>query len=204
MGSAVDLGRRLRSYYSYSVLRRLHRSIIYQALLRHGYSPFSLLILEYCSSEDVRSREQYYLDSLAPEYNICKIAGVTTGRQASIETRQKMSEVKRGRLFSEERKESMRKAREGKVVSEETRLKMSEKHTGKTHTEETKAKIMASHPQALKVKFRDLETGNTGIYDSVRALARALELSDGSISKYLKSKSVKPFKKRYEIVFVDV
>src|SRR5690606_21760691 len=109
-----------------------------------------------------------------------------------------------GKVHSEETRLKMSENHRGKIHTEETRLKMSEKHRGKTHTEETKAKIMASHPKALKVKFRDLETGNTGIYDSVRALARALELSDGSISKYLKSKSVKPFKKRYEIVFVDV
>ena len=92
VGSAVDLGRRLTSYYSYACLTRgAKTSIIYSSLLRNGYSNFSLVILEYCPREDVCSREQAYLDALSPDYNICKIAGSTVGRKASGETKSKMS-----------------------------------------------------------------------------------------------------------------
>lgn len=121
------------------------------------------------------------------------------GRKASGETKKKMSGVKKGRPFSEERKESMRKARDGKIVTEETRAKMSGAHRGKEHTKETKAKILASHPKSQNVTVRDIETNKTESYDSVRALGRALDLNGASISKYLKSKSTKPFKGRYEI-----
>ena len=50
-------------------------SIIYRALLKNGYSNFSLEILEYCSPENVILREQYYMDLLKPDYNILKTAG---------------------------------------------------------------------------------------------------------------------------------
>jgi hypothetical protein len=62
--------------------------MIYKALIKYGYSQFNLDILEYCSSEVLINREQYYLDYFKPEYNILKIAGSLTGfkhSEASIE-----------------------------------------------------------------------------------------------------------------------
>ena len=35
--------------------------MIYSALLKYGYSNFSLEILEYCEAAEAVSREQYYL-----------------------------------------------------------------------------------------------------------------------------------------------
>jgi group I intron endonuclease len=43
---------------------------INRALLKDGYSSFSLYILEYCDEKDLIQREQYYFDLLKPEYNI--------------------------------------------------------------------------------------------------------------------------------------
>lgn len=57
---------------------------IYNALKHHVYSAFSLWILEYIdisnlSKEEVRKlileRENYYLKTFTPTYNISKIAG---------------------------------------------------------------------------------------------------------------------------------
>jgi group I intron endonuclease len=65
-------------------------SIIYKALRKYGFSKFSLEILEYCNIEDLLKREQYYIDLLKPEYNICKIAGSPLGRIVSEATRAKL------------------------------------------------------------------------------------------------------------------
>ncbi|RUS23422.1 hypothetical protein BC937DRAFT_88889 [Endogone sp. FLAS-F59071] len=42
---------------------------------------------EYCDRKDVISREQHYLDTLEPPYNIAKVAGpaTMTGRKQSPE-----------------------------------------------------------------------------------------------------------------------
>jgi group I intron endonuclease len=48
---------------------------IYKALLKYGYAEFRLEILEYCSPEVLIKREQFYFDTLNPEYNTLKIAG---------------------------------------------------------------------------------------------------------------------------------
>lgn len=53
--------------------------LIHKALIKYGYSNFTLDILEYCDPNDVISREQHYIDQLKPIYNILKIAGSSLG-----------------------------------------------------------------------------------------------------------------------------
>lgn len=82
VGSSVDLSRRFRIYYSLnSIERKLNKglSAIYSALLKYGYSNFSLNILEHCEPNVLITREQYYIDLLKPEYNILNIAGNKLG-----------------------------------------------------------------------------------------------------------------------------
>jgi len=67
------------------------KSLIYNSLLKYGYSKFKLEILEYCTPLEVISREQYFLDSLKPAYNILLIAGSRLGSKHSEETRAKLS-----------------------------------------------------------------------------------------------------------------
>ena len=52
---------------------------INRALLKYGYSNFTLEIIEYCEPSDVIDREQFYLDLLQPEYNILSKAGSSLG-----------------------------------------------------------------------------------------------------------------------------
>ena len=48
-------------------------------MIKNGYSNFRLEILEYCELEILIEREQYYIETLNPEYNILKQAGSLTG-----------------------------------------------------------------------------------------------------------------------------
>ena len=45
---------------------------IYKALLKHGYSNFSLDILEFCDKDNLILREKHYFNIYSPEYNILK------------------------------------------------------------------------------------------------------------------------------------
>src|SRR5438270_6750753 len=65
-------------------------SAIYGALLKYGYSNFSLDILEYCEPSLLISREQYYMDLIKPEYNILNMAGNRLGSKHSDTTKAKM------------------------------------------------------------------------------------------------------------------
>jgi group I intron endonuclease len=66
-------------------------SIIYSAILKHGYINFSLDILEYCEIAVLIGREQYYLDLLKPKYNILKVANSRLGSKQSEATKIKIS-----------------------------------------------------------------------------------------------------------------
>jgi hypothetical protein len=62
-----------------------------RALLKYGFSNFSLEILEHCKKKEILlEREQYYLDNLKPEYNIAEIAGSTLGYKHTSESLAKM------------------------------------------------------------------------------------------------------------------
>lgn len=78
VGSSTNIGNRLKKYYcnSYLLSKTLkHNSRIYKSILEYNYYNFNLYILEYCTMEDLISREQHYMDLLKPEYNILKTAG---------------------------------------------------------------------------------------------------------------------------------
>lgn len=86
IGSAINLTKRLRNYYSLICLRKIllrSRSKINSSLLEYGYKNFSLEILEYCKPFLLTKREQYYINILNPKYNICKIAGSRRGVKQS-------------------------------------------------------------------------------------------------------------------------
>ena len=67
--------------------------LIHKALLKNGYSNFSLEILEYCSLQNILEREQYYIDNLEPEYNILKLVNSSLGFKHSDETKEKLKKI---------------------------------------------------------------------------------------------------------------
>jgi len=52
-------------------------------------------ILQVCSKEDCIKREQYYIDTLKPKYNLCKIAGSTLGMVKTKEAIKKQFKAQR-------------------------------------------------------------------------------------------------------------
>jgi group I intron endonuclease len=67
------------------VLKRC-KSPIHGAILKHKLSKFKLEILEYCGASppsEAIGREQFYINSLEPEYNILKTAGSRLGSNHS-------------------------------------------------------------------------------------------------------------------------
>ena len=69
---------------------------ICKALLKYGYSNFSITILEFCDKDDCLKKEQQYIDLLSPEYNIFKIAGSSTGYIHTDEAKAKISAANTG------------------------------------------------------------------------------------------------------------
>jgi hypothetical protein len=136
IGSAVNLYNRARKH-RHELIQNKHGSPVLQnSWNKYGGDSFVFEILEIVNDrKDLILREQFYLDSENPEYNIRKIASSNLGLKASEETRKKMREAKLGekapwygKKLSESAKELNRQAHTGKKASEETRAKMSASH----------------------------------------------------------------------------
>jgi group I intron endonuclease len=111
VGSSISLSGRFSNYYSLNYPNnKLEKgsSIIYNALLKYGYSNFSLDILEYCKPDIIR--EQKYIDILKPEYNILKIAGSRFGIKQTEKAKRLIGDASKGRNFSRESKTKMQAA----------------------------------------------------------------------------------------------
>ena len=62
-------------YYNVNRLLNEKSMAINIALLKYGYTNFSLTILDICGIDDLMSREKHFFEVYSPEYNILKIPG---------------------------------------------------------------------------------------------------------------------------------
>ena len=188
--------------------------MIYNALLKKGYSNFTLEILEYCDSADLLKREQYYIDKWNPEYNILKTAGSSLGFKHSDETRTKISNSlagERNPMFGLKHSDEIiakisnslageRNPMFGKTGSKNPRF-------GKQHSSETRAKISifkAGKPRpqgagksSQPVEVIDIKNNIKTRHDSISAAALALGIKPATISKYFSNNQKKPYNSQY-------
>lgn len=158
VGSSVDLRKRFKYYFSVNYLRSVtlkYKSKIYSSLLKNGYDNFTLEILEHCDPDQCIEREDYYINLLKPDYNICPKAGSSFGRTTSEDTKMKLSTIAQNR-----------------------------KHVP---------------APGLQVQVTDLDTGITTTYNSIRAVAAALNSDIKTIWRREQNNITKPYRKRYII-----
>jgi group I intron endonuclease len=164
-------------------------SIIYKALLKYGYSNFSLEIIEYCDPNILIEREQYYIDQLKPEYNILKTAGSSAGfkhTEASIELIRATALSRKPRIISEETKSKISASLLGRTLSKETKLKMK----GRIHTAEAKSKIGISNYKVQAVTVTNNQTGVSIDFTTMKKAAEFLGTSSTQVRNYIKSKKL--------------
>lgn len=92
IGSSVRLVYRHKRHLSDLRTNQHHSIALQRAYNKYGESNFEFTIIEYCNDSNILEREQYYIDNLKPEYNICKIAGNCLGVKHSEETINKRAE----------------------------------------------------------------------------------------------------------------
>jgi group I intron endonuclease len=96
-----------------------HNSRLQNSWNKYGKENFIFDIIEECIPEQCLIREQFYIDTLNPEYNIYRIAGSPRGRILSVETKRKISQSLKGKPLSEERKNKISLSLKGKPKSED-------------------------------------------------------------------------------------
>lgn len=184
VGSSSNLVRRFREYLSIYYLElevKKGRSNICTALLKHGYSSFQLEILEYCTTDKVIEREQYFLDLLKPEYNILTTAGSSLGHIHTDEAKAKMSLA-----WTEERKK--------KHLEHLNRLNTSQEHQERFKqlglNRKGSAKPEGSGTPSIKIEVFDTLTREKSIFPSISDAARAINCTKASISLAFKRQKV--------------
>ena len=174
IGSAKNIGIRL-SKHLLDLERNLHHSIYLQRAW-NKHQNINIEIIEIC--DNIIEREQYYIDTLQPHFNLCKKAANCNGIKRSENHKNKISEhhknnkaywdnIYANRIIkhSDETKEKIRIASMGRQFSKETRNKIS------------KAKVL-SNEIILKIKQLRL----SGV--SISKAAQQLGISISSVKRY--------------------
>lgn len=158
-------GARFHKYYSTKYLKS-RNTPLHNALLKNGYSNFSLEILEYCDKNNAIQREQYYIDTFKPEYNILQTAGSSLGFKHSEET---LKYFKEERKLSEQAKEKLSNAASSRVLSELEKKKLSDVRKGIKLSNETKDKLSSSITSmtGVPITIKDISTGIEKEYKSL-------------------------------------
>jgi len=134
---------------------------------KYGSYSFEFYTLETCNLDDLTDREQFWIDTLKPEFNLAPAANSMKGYKHTEEARMNMSLAHVGKSFhtEEHRKflsekmkgnkyavgvnksiqiEAMRKATKGKPKSDEHKAKISAAQKGRRLTEAHKTKLSVS------------------------------------------------------------
>lgn len=148
VGQAMDIQQRWYQHQSDLRRGRHHSPHLQAAWRRYGPESFQLVILE--ATTELTIREQFWIDQLAPEYNLAPAAGSLAGYRHSEQARAHMATAQLGRHHSLETRAKMSAAAMGNQRplghrhSTDSRTRMSIAQTGRVHSPETRAKIAAA------------------------------------------------------------
>jgi group I intron endonuclease len=129
IGSAINFNRR-KIRHNHFLRHNNHDNILLQNHCnKYGIHDFIFDIVEVVDDvNNLISREQFYIDTLKPEFNICQVAGNCLGKKHSEATKLKMSLAKIGKKpnnFGKKRSEHAIKAasdsKRGQKDDEQTR-----------------------------------------------------------------------------------
>jgi group I intron endonuclease len=142
IGSAKDMHNRW-AVHRYQLDKQKHNNMhLLRAYNKYGKDNFIWEIIEECSVDQLRIREQHYLDTLQPfgknGFNMSKTARAPNiGISPSLETRTKLSAGRRGKVHSAETKLKMSQSRKGRKRTKEQIEKHRASILGRKQSEET-------------------------------------------------------------------
>jgi len=153
VGSAKNLLKRQQHHLRDLATGKHKNPHLQRAYDLYGTDAFSFVVLECVEHEsDLLTREQFYIDTLNPEYNIARTAGSNLGRTYTPETRTRMSAAAQTRANMLEQMRKLNADRTGKPLSPSHRAKISAIQVGKQLPEAHKANISAAHKGQKKSK----------------------------------------------------
>ena len=144
IGSETIPGTRKKTHLWHLRRRTHHSKYLQNAFNTHGEHSFIFETLEDNIKDNTAllAREQHYIDTLNPVYNMCKVAGNSRGIKLSEDVKKKISAGLHRAYSSGDRVHCS--PMRGKKHSDETKLKISLSGRGRVTTDEARANISAS------------------------------------------------------------
>jgi group I intron endonuclease len=154
IGSTIDFCKRWKGHVD-ALKKQCHHSILLQrAWNKYSEESFSFEVIEEIIDKSrLLEREQHYLDTLEPEYNVCKVAGNCLGRRFSEESIQKMRESHRN--ITDETRKRFSTSHLGKIIPEEVRRKMCQPRTEEHKRNISRARLGMKFSDETKKKMRN-------------------------------------------------
>jgi group I intron endonuclease len=102
VGSSKDIYNRLHEHLHNLNNNKAHNKHFQSSWNKHGENVFIYGILEFCQEQERFEREQYYIDSLNPEYNLTNNVIANFGTSPSQEVRDRISNTLKAKYASGE------------------------------------------------------------------------------------------------------
>lgn len=185
VGSAVDFKDRWRKHRQDLDKNKHDNEHLQRAYNKYKDENFEFTILEYVEDKTILiKREQHYINTLNPEYNICRIAGSTLGKKHSEDAKKKMSESRKGKYIGKN------SSRYGKKVSEETKNKMKKAQKGNNYGKKNPM-YGKPKPQNAGIPSKKIICLETGVvYNSMSEAGRELKINESLISRCCSGKII--------------
>lgn len=143
IGSSQNLQKRKSDHFS--LLKNNKHPNKYLQSVYNKREDIYFEIIEECNIENLIEREQYYIDTLFPKYNLRPIAESNKGWKMSNESKTKISSFNKGKTLSEEHRKAISDKNKivlkGRKLSEEHIESIRQVRTGWKLSDITKEKI---------------------------------------------------------------
>lgn len=143
IGSAINFYQRKHIHLSQLKNNRHHSKKLQNHFNKYGEKDLEFSILEECPTELLIEKEQMYIDTLNPYFNISKTAGSTLGLRCSEESNNKRRKTWSEKIWTDEERKKFDFS-DRRTLTEEGRRSISISNKNKILSEETKKKISLS------------------------------------------------------------
>jgi group I intron endonuclease len=156
IGSSKNIRDRIRTHLKLLEERKHINKKLSNAVNKYGIDNFKFSVLSKCPQEYCIKLEQWFLDNVKPEYNICKIAGATLGIKMKESTKKILLKARLGSKHSEESRKKMSESRKGIINSKESIEKgiitKKKKYNGDIVSKEVRKQMTENSSLSLKGK----------------------------------------------------
>jgi len=174
IGSAIDFYQRKKKHFNSLKNNTHHSRHLQSAIKKYGIDKFVFEKLATCPNEYLLKLEQWFINEIKPNYNICITAGSSLGLKRSKETKAKYSIAQTGN-----------KKFLGKRHSIATKAKFSKARKGITPTN---AILVSSEKRKVKIVQMDLLGVEIKIWNSIKEAGVSLKIPPTNICQAVNGK----------------